>query len=364
MELGGIVLFLLGLGIGSITVWVLRQKEIDSVQKNQNQLEETFGLLSNEALVENQKKFLELAEDKFSSLLGKSDEQLGQKKELIDLTLKDMKKDLKSLSENTVALKSQMEESRKSVGELSSTTSQLRQILSSSQSRGQWGERMVEDILKFIGLAEGINYKQQMQSGTDRPDFTFFLPDQKVLNMDVKFPLSHYEKYIASDNENDKDIEKKAFLRDVRNRIKEVSKRSYIDPKGSTVDYVLLFIPNESIYSFLNQEDNSLIDYSLENKIMLCSPITLYAILSLIRQAVSNFAIEQKAGEMQELVGLFKNQWDNFTGKIDSMGKSITSLSNHYDDLKGPRLRALEKPMEKIAELQLGKELGKTEIKK
>ena len=364
MELGGIVLFLLGLGIGSITVWVLRQKEIDSVQKNQNQLEETFGLLSNEALVENQKKFLELAEDKFSSLLGKSDEQLGQKKELIDLTLKDMKKDLKSLSENTVALKSQMEESRKSVGELSSTTSQLRQILSSSQSRGQWGERMVEDILKFIGLAEGINYKQQMQSGTDRPDFTFFLPDQKVLNMDVKFPLSHYEKYIASDNENDKEIEKKAFLRDVRNRIKEVSKRSYIDPKGSTVDYVLLFIPNESIYSFLNQEDNSLIDYSLENKIMLCSPITLYAILSLIRQAVSNFAIEQKAGEMQELVGLFKNQWDNFTGKIDSMGKSITSLSNHYDDLKGPRLRALEKPMEKITELQLGKELGKTEIKK
>lgn len=364
MELGGIVLFLLGLGIGSIAVWVLRQKEIDSIQKNQNQLEETFGLLSNEALVENQKKFLELAEDKFSSLLGKSDEQLGQKKELIDLTLKDMKKDLKSLSDNTVALKSQMEESRKSVGELSSTTSQLRQILSSSQSRGQWGERMVEDILKFIGLAEGINYKQQMQSGTDRPDFTFFLPDQKVLNMDVKFPLSHYEKYIASDNENDKDIEKKAFLRDVRNRIKEVSKRSYIDPKGSTVDYVLLFIPNESIYSFLNQEDNSLIDYSLENKIMLCSPITLYAILSLIRQAVSNFAIEQKAGEMQELVGLFKNQWDNFTGKIDSMGKSITSLSNHYDDLKGPRLRALEKPMEKIAELQLGKELGKTEIKK
>ena len=354
MELGGIVLFLLGLGIGSIAVWVLRQKEIDSVQKNQNQLEETFGLLSNEALVENQKKFLELAEDKFSSLLGKSDEQLGQKKELIDLTLKDMKKDLKSLSENTVALKSQMEESRKSVGELSSTTSQLRQILSSSQSRGQWGERMVEDILKFIGLAEGINYKQQMQSGTDRPDFTFFLPDQKVLNMDVKFPLSHYEKYIASDNENDKEIEKKAFLRDVRNRIKEVSKRSYIDPKGSTVDYVLLFIPNESIYAFLNQEDRDLIDFSLSRKVLLCSPITLYAVLSLIRQSVSNFSMEQKAGEMQKLVGVFKEQWEKFIDKLDGLGKTLGTVSSHYEELTGTRRRALEKPMDKIEELQLG----------
>jgi DNA recombination protein RmuC len=356
MELTGILLFVIGFALGGGAVWILRQKEVDSVKDSQDQLKLAFGDLSNEALIENQKKFLELAEDKFSVLLGKSDEQLGKKKELIDSTLKEMKTDLKSLSENTVALKSQMEESRKSVGELSDTTSQLRQILSSSQARGQWGERMVEDILNFIGLTEGINYEQQTQAGTDRPDFTFFLPDAKSLNMDVKFPLAHYEKFIAADNENEKDAEKKAFLKDVRNRVKEVAKRSYIDPEGGTVDYVLLFIPNESIYAFLNQEDSTLIDFSLEHKIMLCSPITLYAILSLIRQAVSNFAMEQKAGEMQELVGVFKKQWEQFTGKIDSLGKSLTALSNHYDDLKGPRLRALEKPMEKISDLQLGQD--------
>lgn len=364
MQLETTLTFFLGVIIGSIGVWYFRQKEIDSIHSNQNQIEKVFAALSNEALVDNQKKFLELAEDKFNTLIGKSDEQLIQKKELIDSTLKVMKNDLKNLSDNTIALKSQMEESRKSVGELSSTTSQLRQILSSSQSRGQWGERMVEDILQFIGLTEGINYKQQMQSGSDRPDFTFFLPDKKSLNMDVKFPLAHYEKYIASENKHDRDVEKKAFIKDVRNRVKEVSKRSYIDPEGTTVDYVLLFIPNESIYSFLNQEDNSLIDFSLENKIMLCSPVTLYAILSLIRQAVSSFSMEQKAGEMQELVGVFKNQWEHFTQKIDFLGKSINSLSNHYEDLTGPRLRALQKPMEKISELQLGKKNTKMEFKK
>jgi len=344
----------IGFALGGAAVWVLRQKEVDSVKDSQDQLKLAFGDLSNEALVENQKKFLELAEDKFSVLLGKSDEQLGKKKELIDSTLKEMKTDLKSLSENTVALKSQMEESRKSVGELSDTTSQLRQILSSSQARGQWGERMVEDILNFIGLTEGINYKQQTQAGTDRPDFTFFLPDEKSLNMDVKFPLAHYEKFLAADNEHEKDAEKKAFLKDVRNRVKEVAKRSYIDPEGGTVDYVLLFIPNESIYSFLNQEDSELIDFSLENKILLCSPITLYAVLSLIRQAVSSFAMEQKAGEMQAQVGVFAKQWIKFIEKLDSLGKTLGTVSTHYDELRGTRLRALEKPMDKIKDMQLG----------
>ncbi len=356
MEISGIILFLIGFFIGSVIVWLIKGKEIDSIKKSQDELENRFGDLSNEALLHNQKKFLELAEDKFSSLLGKSNEQLSNKKEMIDTSIKEMQNDLQNLSKNTIALKSQMEESRKNIGVLTDTTSKLRQILSSSQARGQWGERMVEDILNFLGLSEGINYTQQEQSGTDRPDFTFFLPDSKKLNMDVKFPLNHYEKYLSASNKNEKDQEKKSFINDVRNRIKEVAKRSYIDPEGGTVDYVLLFIPNESIYSFLNQEDSSLIDFSLGKKIILCSPITLYAVLSLVRQAVSNFSMEQKAGEMQELVGLFRSQWSQFTAKVESMGKTLNALSNHYEDLKGPRLRELEKPMEKIKELELGKQ--------
>ena len=193
MEFSGIIFFIIGFFSGGGIIWVLRQNEIDSFKKGHEQLKEIFSDLSNEALLENQKKFIELAEDKFSVVLDKSDENLGKKKELIDSTLKQMNSDLKNLSNNTVALKSQMEESRKQVGELSDTTSHLRQILSSSQARGQWGERMVEDILNFIGLSEGINYDKQTQSGKDIPDFTFFLPDEKKLNMDVKFPLNHYD---------------------------------------------------------------------------------------------------------------------------------------------------------------------------
>ena len=364
MDLSGLILFIFGFILGGGLIWFIRQKDVDSIQQNQDEIKLEFENLSNKVLLANQEKFLDLASSKFSDLIQNSDKQLENKKQLIDSTLKDMKTNLDILSKNTAALEGQMKESKESVGKLTDTTSQLRQILSSSQARGQWGERMVKDILDFIGLVEGINYSQQAQvsEGRDRPDFTFFLPDEKAINMDVKFPLAHYEKYIAAENELEKDSEKKAFLSDVRNHVNEVSKRGYIDPKGSTVDYVLLFIPNESIYAFLNQEDHNLIDFSLQKKILLCSPVTLYAILSLIRQAVSNFSMEQKAGEMQELVGVFRKQWEKFTEKVDAMGKTLNSLGNHYEELKGTRIRALEKPMEKIESLELGEAREQTEI--
>ena len=72
--------------------------------------------------------------------------------------------------------------------------------------------------------------------------------------------------------------------------------------------------------------------------------------------------MEQKAGEMQELVGVFRKQWEQFKLKIESMNKSLGALTNHYEDLRGPRLRELEKPMDKISELQLGKNDGLSEI--
>ncbi len=349
----GIVLFIVGTIFGAIIVWSLRQKEINSVKKTEEELKDAFSSLSREALDSNQKSFFELARNQFENLSKSSGQQLDEKKKLIDSTIKEMKSHLENLAKQTTELKGQMENSQQGISRLTDTTSKLRQILSSSQARGQWGERMVEDILNFIGLIEGVNYKKQSQEGTDRPDYTFYLPQSKHVNMDVKFPLSHYENFISAESEAERNSEKKQFLSDVKNHIKTINKRTYIDTEGGTVDYVLMFIPNESIYTFINQEDKDIIDFSLQNKIILCSPITLYAVLSLIRQAVSNFAMEKQAGEMQTLIGVFAKQWQLFVDKMDAMGKSLDTVQKHFEDLIMTRSRQLEKPMEKIGELQL-----------
>ncbi len=349
----GIILFIIGTIFGAVVVWLLRQREINNIQKTEDTLKDAFSSLSREALDKNQQSFLTLARSQFENLSKSSDQQLDEKKKLIDSTIKDMKSHLENLAKQTTELKGQMENSQQGITKLTDTTSQLRQILSSSQARGQWGERMVEDILNFIGLVEGRQYEKQKRTEAGQPDYTFFLPDKSLINMDVKFPLVHYEKYISAETELEKTDEKKQFLRDVRKHITTISKKEYIDPKGGTVDYVLMFIPNESIYTFINQEDLDIIDFSLTNKIILCSPITLYAILSLIRQAFSNFRLERKAGEMQKLIGQFSKQWQLFVDKMDAMGKSLKAVQNHYDDLVTTRTRKLENPLEKIGELQL-----------
>ena len=346
----GILLLVIGIALGAVIMLLLKRNNAP----DQQQLKDAFGNLSKEALDQNIETFIKIAESKFGDLMKSSDAQLDEKKKLIDSSLGEMKKQLEGLNKQTTELTGQMVESKKGITELADTTTQLRQILSSSQARGQWGERMVEDILSFIGLTEGINYEKQSQEGSDRPDFKFNLPDGKHINMDVKFPLSHYENFLASENETEQEAEKKAFLKDVRNHVKEISGRSYIDTNAGTVDYVLMFIPNESIYSFLNQEDHDLIDFSLGKKILLCSPVTLYAILSLIRQAVSNFHMEEKAGEVQKLVITFREQWEKFTEKLDALGKTLGTVSTHYESLIGPRRNALEKPMDKITELEMG----------
>ena len=322
------------------------KEKLDTIKK---EMENSFKAIASDVSKSNTEEFLKLANDKFQSLSKESDTNLEEKKKLIDQNLHAMTKKLDSIQKQSTELNTNLESSKEETRSLRDTTTKLREILSSSQKRGQWGERMVEDILKFIGLMENVNYKKQttVESG-ERPDFTFILPKEKIINMDVKFPLAHYEKFIESEDSLVKENEKKDFLKDIRNHIKTISNREYIDPSSGTLDYVLMFIPNESIYSFINQEDGSMIDFALENKVLLCSPLTLYAILSLINQATRNFAMEERASDVMNLLSKFKDQWEKYVEVIDKMGRSLQTVQTDYENLVSTRKRQLEKPLNEI----------------
>ena len=207
----------------------------------------------------------------------------------------------------------------------------------------------------MMGLVENVNYVSQksVQSG-EKPDYTFFLPKEKRLNMDVKFPLAHYERFISAETESDQEAEKKAFLRDVKGHVKDVAGRGYIDLEGGTVDYVLVFIPNEAIYAFLHANDAELLDFALNNRIILCSPITLYAVLSLIHQAVESFAMEQAVGKVLALLSGFEKQWLLYVGAMEKMGRRIDDAKKEYEALTSTRTRQLERSLNKIQDLKLG----------
>ena len=135
-------------------------------------------------------------------------------------------------------------------------------------------------------------------------------------------------------------------------RIKEVTTRDYINPEENTLDYVLVFIPNEQVYAFINENDRSLIDEALRNKVILCSPFTLYAILAIIRQAMDNFNMEETAGSMMKLMGTFHKQWGLFVRSMEKMGKKLDEAQSEFQGLTATRRNQLERPLRQIEDLR------------
>ena len=237
---------------------------------------------------------------------------------------------------------------------LTETTSALRSVLGSAHARGQWGERMAEDVLRAIGFVEGVNYaKQQTLDGSGaRPDFVFPLPGGLRMNMDVKFPLDNYARAAKLPAGAERVELEKAFLRDVRARVREVSSREYVDPEGGTVAYAVLFIPNESVFAYIQEHAPELFEAALRDRVVCCSPLTLFAVLAIVRQTVDSFRLQKASDEVLSLLGRFETEWRKFNQGLDALGKRIERARAAYDQLAGPRRRMLERPLVRIDEIR------------
>jgi DNA recombination protein RmuC len=243
---------------------------------------------------------------------------------------------------------------RAGIAELAETAHGLREALASSKARGQWGERMAEDVLRLAGFVEGIQYRKQkaVEQGSGIPDFTFLMPQDAVLYMDVKFPLDNYLRYLDAEADLDQVRFRDAFVKDVRAKVRELAARGYAQGSVDSLDCVLLFIPNEQLYAFVQEHAGALFDEALQQRIVMCSPLTLFAVLAVVRQAVESFRMERTASEILEVLGGFTKQWDAFSEKMDTLGRSLGSASRAFDDLAGVRTRQLQRQLDRIDDLR------------
>ncbi len=385
-----IITFVVGFLLGVAITWLLKsrqQREAAALAEQMAQdaearrekdlaaltehLKLSFGNISNEVLSKASDEFMKVRKTLLDSDREISAKELESKKTLIDQQLQNMNAELdkvqklmtaleKDRSEKFGQLSSNLESQQQQVQQLMQTASSLREALASTKARGQWGERMAEDVLRLAGFIEGVNYEKQktIEGAGTRPDFTFPLPQGQVLNMDVKFPLDNYLRYLEAESEDQRNQLTSAFVQDIKNHIKAVSKREYINPQQNTLAYALMFIPNEQVYAFVHEHDASLIDRALESRVILCSPLTLYAILAVIRQAADNFALERTSHKMVELYGEFQKQWGKFCEGLAKLGRQIETAHRGYEEVAGTRSRQLEKVLNRIEDLRTQKGMG------
>ena len=208
--IGMVTGIILGFGAAFVLKFVHLKTAKELVQESEAQKDDSISAIIDTVM--------KLGKEKLDSEREINIKELDSKKGLIDQQLHNMKDELEKVSKLVKdfekdrehkfgKLSKQLEEAGKQTTELINTTGTLREALASSKVRGQWGERMAEDVLSVAGFIENINYvKQKVIEGVgNRPDFTFLLPKGRKLNMDVKFPYDNYIKFIESNSNSDKE---------------------------------------------------------------------------------------------------------------------------------------------------------------
>jgi DNA recombination protein RmuC len=369
--LSSILVFVLGAVFGALLAfasgYIVRRISGRESANVMEQMEKVFKAASYDLSKQSIEEILKVSREILESKTSEGAADLESKKKLIDQSLTNISRDMQERLEKVQKLMSDinqavpekygqvsksMEQIAKQADELRQTTESLNRALSSTQVRGQWGERMAEDILRIVGMQENINYIKQKSVGSGtRPDFTFLLPNELKVNMDVKFPFEKYKAFLDAESDAERNQAQKLFLNSVKDRIKEVTGRDYINPEENTVEYVVVFIPKERIYTFIQEADSSILDDALKQKVILCSPLTLYAMLALMRQAIDNFNLRQSSREIQALLGGFSKQWGMFVDSMKTVGSRIESAGKAFDEMIGVRKRMLDRQVRKIDEL-------------
>tara|TARA_Y100000389_G_C17424354_1_gene498641 strand:- start:418 stop:1455 length:1038 start_codon:yes stop_codon:yes gene_type:complete len=290
-------------------------------------------------------------------------------------TLEDLNEQIENIEKGYIDYLTTKEGINTKLKDLTALTSKLNLTLSSSQRRGNWGEIQAEKILEDGGLVKGQHFKtQEILENGGKPDITFKLPNEKVLHLDVKFPLQNYMAYLDVVEKINNTIDESEigaledhsnqlkfdFFENVRDRVKEVTKYVHIDPSNNTIDYALMFVPVEGVFQFIVENEHQLktttvdiYEEAINKKIILVPPSLLLVYLSTIKGAVDTFNLQDKAKNLIELHQKFMFQWKKYRDSVMKIGKNIESLQSNYKDLTDTRTNELSKVVEMMDSLKL-----------
>lgn len=309
-------------------------------------------------------EIMAIAKEKFSTDKEEIKIDLEGKKDAIKTLVEEIRKQLtdtnrqfleseKERVSHFAELKKELETHKQLAGELRGSTEELKNVLSNNQMRGQFGERVAEDLLKMAGFVINQDYFVQSTFEEGRPDFTIVLPDKTKVNIDVKFPYQNLQKFTEAKDAEEKKRHMAQFQRDVREKIKQIATRGYINPDDNTVDFAVAFIPNEMIFSFIYERSNDIWEEAMAKKVILAGPYSFVALLRMVKQAHSNFRMQSNIHQVIGLVQKFRQEYDKFSGELDTLGTRIDSAAKQFQSVSSTRARSLGRVIDQIDNQQV-----------
>ena len=362
-----ILFFLIGFVIGALLlgfilksknsslqtqISMMKEQELKNEELRNKQFEMQVKALKSEVQNTTEKLLQQREESLAKTNNAQMDALLNPLKNEIEGMRKSMTDNIKTSSENKASLERAIEELMKRTQDIGNDANNLAKALKNeTKTQGNWGELILENILEKSGLTEGEHYEKQTAIKDSKgntvfhdetgkrliPDVVVHYPDNKDLIIDSKVSLTAFVDYCNATDEAEKSLAVRRHLQSLRNHYRELQKKnysSYIKAPRVSLNYVIMFVPNESAMRLALYEDASLWREAFENGVFITSEQNLLALLRMIQLAWSQVKQARNQQEIFEEVNKLLDRVGDFMKRYEDLGKKIESLQTSYGDTR------------------------------
>jgi DNA recombination protein RmuC len=303
-------------------------EKLKLLEEAKSALSDAFNALSANALRSNSEEFFKLAQASVAPIK----EALGK----FDTKIQALEVAREGAYQGLLQQVSQLLDTGK---QLRSETSNLAQALRSPVVRGQWGEIQLRRVVEMAGMLSYCDFIEQetlrTETGTLRPDLIVKLPAGKTIVVDAKAPVASYLDAMALEDELARKARLQAFAKLVRDRVTELGRKSYWDQFDQTPELVVLFLPGDHFYSAALQEDPSLIEFGVEQKVLIATPVNLIGLLRAVAYGWRQEAIALNAREISELGAELYKRISDLGGHWIDLGKNLARTVEAFNSAVG-----------------------------
>ena len=325
-------------------------KKQDEFDKQLDQLQGSFASLSQQALQSNNQSFLNLAKESFGKLQVQAESQLKEKETSFAHMVKPIQETLaktdaqlqrleKDRASSESKLTTQIEGLLQSQQFLQTETRNLVTALRRPEVRGQWGELTLKRLAELAGMSEHCDFDEQVTTSasdvTLRPDMIVNMPGGRQLVVDVKAPLDAYLSAVETDTDKQRDVFLTQHLKNVKGRIKELAMKKYWEQFQQAPDFVVLFIPGDQFLSAALDQDKNLLEYAMQQRVILATPTSLVGLLRAIAYGWNQENLNQNAEIVRKIGQDLHHRLGTLSEHMAKLGKNLDSSVATFNKLLG-----------------------------